>query len=572
LLLLSFLRFPVPHGLPALVVAAVPPPMMSHPAGTATMVASAAATRRASPRGDAAFLTVSSASLPAAARCGSPVMGRRASTTSLSVEGLLNRSEGYRQVCRCGTTVLFPGAMAERTCWKCGVSLIRSPVAPFAMQRDASSASTAPPRLPPPSTMPDAGLFSHRERAMGAAMFSASYPNEQQRRLHRSRSPDAELRWQQGSRGHSSSSSSSGGIGGGGNGGGGGLAASAVAVDAEGRPLSSSSRHGRSRGPLKDPSSGGYFEHWLVRVLLLSSLATNAALVLLWHGGVAAWLGGPSVAAVGSSGPEGLTTDASTATDTDGDGVPDHHDFCPGRCTERDASCGNLDSQAGWLSGRATDFDGDGCKDGVEDKDLDNDGVKDSEDRCPFTPQWYSFVSNPVSDFDGDGCADGFEDGDDDDDDIANTFDDCPRTDPSDSSDPSGCSRRQHEKARARAKAPTSAPGSSRPVGQQADPQADAQQADAKSPLPEWADTLKSAWVEVILGAGLTWLMHQVQKAVETVQQQLPATPSGSMRRLSVLTMAAGSKSWPVIRAVLVKAVGYFVFFVIVYQHRKKSS
>lgn len=34
-----------------------------------------------------------------------------------------------------------------------------------------------------------------------------------------------------------------------------------------------------------------------------------------------------------------------------------------------------------WISGRASDFDGDGCEDGVEDQDRDNDGIEDKLDR-----------------------------------------------------------------------------------------------------------------------------------------------------------------------------------------------
>jgi hypothetical protein len=119
--------------------------------------------------------------------------------------------------------------------------------------------------------------------------------------------------------------------------------------------------------------------------------------------------------------------------DIDGDGILDHNDFCS-----------STNSITGWTSGRVTDFDGDGCRDGVEDVDRDNDGVHDSDDGCPSTPLQYGFVSNLLSDFDGDGCADSLEDTDNDGDRIPNKVDKCPRTQVDETPDRTGCSTKQH--------------------------------------------------------------------------------------------------------------------------------
>jgi hypothetical protein len=118
--------------------------------------------------------------------------------------------------------------------------------------------------------------------------------------------------------------------------------------------------------------------------------------------------------------------------DVDMDGVPDHSDFCS-----------SPHSATGWTSGRVTDFDSDGCRDGVEDLDRDNDGVNDSSDLCTKTPLQYGFISNYLSDFDGDGCADSLEDSDDDGDQIPDKIDKCQSTEMGETSDGTGCSAKQ---------------------------------------------------------------------------------------------------------------------------------
>lgn len=188
-----------------------------------------------------------------------------------------------------------------------------------------------------------------------------------------------------------------------------------------------------------------------------------------------------------------LVSDADSV-DSDQDGIPDHHDFCPAKaCTT--ALC----PPEGWKSQRATDFDSDGCADGTEDADKDNDGIMDIADSCPFTPQNYVFVSNSASDFDGDGCADGLEDRDDDNDKIPNFFDRCPSTALGDLSDGSGCSKLQRE-----ALAHLAGQGSmnSHPRLSQ-HIQAEAMEGK-HSPLSEWILMIRGAAVEVALGALLS--------------------------------------------------------------------
>jgi hypothetical protein len=130
---------------------------------------------------------------------------------------------------------------------------------------------------------------------------------------------------------------------------------------------------------------------------------------------------------------------ASKHNDADGDGIPDHRDRCPSPSTCFGVDC----APAGWLSGRSTDFDSDGCADGSEDRDKDNDGITDERDLCPETPQSLNFVSSIKNDHDGDGCMDSLEDIDDDNDLIENTIDACPFTNPNEESDDEGCTPMQ---------------------------------------------------------------------------------------------------------------------------------
>ena len=55
-----------------------------------------------------------------------------------------------------------------------------------------------------------------------------------------------------------------------------------------------------------------------------------------------------------------------------------------------------------WVSTTATDHDGDGCQDGIEDLDDDNDGIVDTSDTCPLGV--INWISSASSDYDGDGC------------------------------------------------------------------------------------------------------------------------------------------------------------------------
>jgi len=194
--------------------------------------------------------------------------------------------------------------------------------------------------------------------------------------------------------------------------------------------------------------------------------------------------------------------------DTDGDGVPDHHDFCPGSQHKRRCKGPNCPPM-GWQSGKATDFDSDGCADGTEDKDKDNDGILDQHDKCPYTPQKWAFVSNAGSDFDRDGCADGLEDTDDDNDKIPNFIDKCPSTGNGDMSDNAGCSKVQRE-------APvttTAAPGSS--LESPSEPDASEAAEEPKSKAEEYTEWVGGASFEVVLGAILSAVLAKVLMAFQ---------------------------------------------------------
>ena len=101
------------------------------------------------------------------------------------------------------------------------------------------------------------------------------------------------------------------------------------------------------------------------------------------------------------------------SNDMDGDGIEDQFDSCPDGWGEDD----------GWKSSGDTDIDADGCHDGWEDLDDDNDGIGDGIDSCPSSPGWNSSIE---LDHDEDGCRDIDEDDDDDNDGVLDTEDSCP--------------------------------------------------------------------------------------------------------------------------------------------------
>ena len=153
--------------------------------------------------------------------------------------------------------------------------------------------------------------------------------------------------------------------------------------------------------------------------------------------------------------------DPAMKADSDNDGVPDVSDNCPNDsnplqentdsdtqgdvCDSDDDNDGITDNsgddcprggQANWGSTQnfddpvnSTDWDRDGCKDDVEDNDIDNDGVENAQDTCPrssYQPPRPTWVSDSITDVDGDGCRDADEDDDDDADGFADVSDDCP--------------------------------------------------------------------------------------------------------------------------------------------------
>ena len=120
------------------------------------------------------------------------------------------------------------------------------------------------------------------------------------------------------------------------------------------------------------------------------------------------------------------TSNASTDYDTDGckDGVEDDDDDNDGAMDVDDmCATGTLN----WTSDGTTDYDADGCKDSGEDLDDDDDTVNDTADACPKGE--LGWISTPELDHDGDGCLDANEDADDDDDGVDDVDDSCPSGD-----------------------------------------------------------------------------------------------------------------------------------------------
>lgn len=112
-------------------------------------------------------------------------------------------------------------------------------------------------------------------------------------------------------------------------------------------------------------------------------------------------------------------------SDDDNDGITDNSpDNCPRGGAANWGSTQNFDDPA-----NSTDWDRDGCKDDVEDNDMDNDGVDNDADLCPrssYQPPRPTWVSDEITDVDGDGCRDADEDTDDDGDGFEDVSDDCP--------------------------------------------------------------------------------------------------------------------------------------------------
>jgi len=274
--------------------------------------------------------------------------------------------------------------------------------------------------------------------------------------------------------------------------------------------------------------------------LLIISVTTNVALVLF------------------QKRPGDTRTEASPhhlGIDTDGDGVPDHHDLCKS-CSHNDCSTSL------WTSGRATDFDGDGCQDDVEDTDKDNDGVKDSKDKCPRTPQHYAFISNALSDFDGDGCADGIEDSDDDGDLVSNSVDKCPRTQAGQTPDKAGCSRQQNQQLAESGGRKWWEVQTHNPFKRQTG------ESQVPENAPWWQSgliALRGAWLECLLGTLITPVLRRVSGLATSLQKQLPSSPHGSIRRLSSgLLQKQGSMIHRLARWLLF----YISFFGVVYACR----
>jgi hypothetical protein len=289
-------------------------------------------------------------------------------------------------------------------------------------------------------------------------------------------------------------------------------------------------------------------EHPWVFGVLAASIGINLLMVLVWH-----WV----------SFTTPTSNDLLVGLDTDGDGILDQHDFCPGQCMGKPIKGGKC-SQKGWRSGRATDFDADGCEDDAVDLDKDNDGVNDTNDECPNTPQHYHFISSFQSDFDGDGCKDSVEDHDDDGDMVLNTLDRCPRTPTQHLADHAGCSKLQLEDEAAGVVLQgqckqlfASEPGPHTSVGA---PKQEPERTfwDAGD---EWLGMFKSAWVEVLVGAAVTELCGQAYSLTSAVQSQMPLGP---MKHATSQVVGR----FPALPKIAVRTTLYALVFLLVYAHR----
>jgi uncharacterized repeat protein (TIGR01451 family) len=129
-----------------------------------------------------------------------------------------------------------------------------------------------------------------------------------------------------------------------------------------------------------------------------------------------------------------------TPVDSDGDGIPDSEDNCPGmpnpdqRDSDGDGVGDACDNCPSVPNPGQQDADGDGRGDACDDGDSDGDGIPDDEDNCPGVP-------NPDQrDEDGDGIGDACDEpeGDRDGDGIPDAVDNCPGTPNPDQRDSDG--------------------------------------------------------------------------------------------------------------------------------------
>lgn len=368
-----------------------------------------------------------------------------------------------RQVCSCGTAVLFPGGVTARTCWNCGVTLEIG--APAGSQKDYPrvAVETSPAAQFSFQAEPRSGAHPRPPHVETSRQADAPWHPPESPVRPSPRQPAVQHRVHEVSASSSSSQQFS------------------------GRVARRPAREDANRMPL-----------W---ILLGASVLLNIVF-FTWQRTVRRPVGAPPM----------LNTLRHDSVDTDGDGIPDHHDFCPnGEC--KGAHC----PPRGWISGPATDFDGDGCADGIEDHDKDNDGIVDARDRCPFTPQKYVFVSNSASDFDADGCADGIEDNDDDNDLIPNRLDNCPLTGPGDLSDGSGCSQTQRA-----APAKTSGPLPESPAQHRTSDSAP----EKPSRLEAWMDMVRGAGLETVVGAILAAILAKAHGLAQSLPAKMPSSPT----------------------------------------------
>jgi len=141
-----------------------------------------------------------------------------------------------------------------------------------------------------------------------------------------------------------------------------------------------------------------------------------------------------------------------------------------------------------------------------------------------------------------------------------------------------GCSRGQlEEEATGKCKLPSmweAADGRFSPQAQPADgkvKETEKEEVTWQEFRGEWLALIRSAWVEVLLGAALSSIFSYGTQLAGNIHQQLPTSPTaavGSVRRFSSHAMDAANRSAPTARKLVIRTVIYSAFFLTVYSYR----
>merc|ERR1712192_157403 len=155
--------------------------------------------------------------------------------------------------------------------------------------------------------------------------------------------------------------------------------------------------------------------------------------------------------------------------------------------------------------------------------------------------------------------------GDDDGDSIPNTLDDCPKTVAGEApEDGTGCSRGQLENIALKSYVQGSKPRDA--AIQTSEPKME-QPAASMLHWQDWLPLIRSAWVEVLLGAAVTSLCGQGVAIAVSIKQQIPSSPRASVRLLTEKSLGLVSVSNGR-RRLVIRVAAYLIFFCLVYLYR----